>query len=51
VSSVIFSPDGQRLATGSTDLTAKIWDVSGVAEVRARGTGPAGPERFPDAHE
>ncbi len=28
VNSVIFSPDGQRVATGSWDQTAKVWDVA-----------------------
>jgi WD40 repeat protein len=27
VRAVAFSPDGQFLATGSTDSTARIWDV------------------------
>jgi WD40 repeat protein len=27
VNSVAFSPDGKRLATGSYDKTAKIWDL------------------------
>ena len=29
VTSVAFSPDGQRLATGSRDGTARIWDLQG----------------------
>ena len=28
VSSVVFSPDGRRLASGSDDQTARVWDVS-----------------------
>jgi len=31
VSSVAFSPDGKRLATGAQDNTAKIWELSGDA--------------------
>jgi len=27
-SGVVFSPDGQRIATASADTTARIWDVS-----------------------
>jgi WD40 repeat protein len=27
VSSVAFSPDGKRIASGSSDRTVKVWDV------------------------
>jgi hypothetical protein len=33
VTSVAFSPDGQRLATGSDDGTARVWDAATGAEV------------------
>jgi WD40 repeat protein/serine/threonine protein kinase len=33
VLAVSWSPDGTRLATGSEDLTAKVWDVAGGREM------------------
>ncbi|MBN81939.1 MAG: hypothetical protein CMJ70_17550 [Planctomycetaceae bacterium] len=30
--SVAFSPDGQRIVSGSNDKTLKIWDASEEAE-------------------
>jgi WD40 repeat protein len=33
VRSVTFSPDGTRVATGSTDNTARVWDLSGPTPV------------------
>ncbi len=37
VTSVSFSPDGQILATASSDGTARLWRVEGLAELLARG--------------
>src|SRR5690606_12824572 len=33
VLSVAFSPDGKRIATGSDDFTAKVWDVESGKEM------------------
>ncbi|MCI0389092.1 MAG: WD40 repeat domain-containing protein, partial [Acidobacteria bacterium] len=33
ITRIMFSPDGQRLATGSNDKTAKVWDVATGQEI------------------
>jgi len=35
VNSVKFSPDGQRVVSGSSDSLVKIWDAATGAEVRS----------------
>jgi WD40 repeat protein len=35
VEGLAFSPDGQRLATGSADKTARVWDVRTGQQVQA----------------
>jgi hypothetical protein len=42
VTSVCFSPDGQRLASASQDGTVKIWDAPRPAPRRSRATPPLG---------
>lgn len=42
VDSVVFSPDGRLLLTGSGDRTARLWDVSSQEPVGV----PSIPSRF-----
>jgi hypothetical protein len=44
IGSVCWSPDGSRLATGSNDGTAKVWDAAGGGELLTL-TAHAGPVR------
>jgi WD40 repeat protein len=37
VVTLAFSPDGRTLLTGSTDMTARLWDVSGATAARPLG--------------
>jgi WD40 repeat protein len=37
VKGVAFSPDGERLATGADDLSARVWDISSGQELGYRG--------------
>jgi hypothetical protein len=47
ITSLVFTPDGQRLVSGSTDTTALTWDVSRYLRRTRRPTGLDSPE--PDA--
>jgi WD40 repeat protein len=33
VTSVVFSPDGSRVASGSRDNTVRVWDIASVTEL------------------
>src|SRR5205807_7155123 len=46
VQSVAFSPDGQRVLTGSRDATARLWDAATGKELRRLGEGPFGEAAF-----
>jgi len=41
VNSVAFSPNGQTILTGSSDRSARLWDISGKAIVDFKGHGMA----------